>query len=161
MLRLLRPSLARRIRKPAAESGQALVEFALVLPILLMVVIGVFEFGRAWNTYQVITDASREAARKVVVRGSKETSSSVTQTVNDALSRASLKTAAFNNANPCPTGTVTSADVCIMGLGGATGTAATVQIRYPYSFTFLGRMLRWTTGQSNITLRSTFVMRNE
>lgn len=147
-------------RRVAADSGQALVEFALVLPILLMVVIGIFEFGRAWNTYQVITDAAREAARTAVVKKS-ETSSSITQVVNDALTRASLRTASFNNANPCPTGKVTAADVCIAGLGGATGSSATVQVRYPYSFTFLGRLLEWTTGQSNITLRSTFVMRNE
>ena len=43
--------------------GQALVELALILPILLMLLLGIFEFGRAWNTKQVITDAAREGAR--------------------------------------------------------------------------------------------------
>ena len=47
--------------------GQAIVEFAVVLVLLLMLVIGVFEFGRAWNIYQVITDAARGGARMAVV----------------------------------------------------------------------------------------------
>ena len=48
--------------------GQALVELALILPILLMLLLGIFEFGRAWNTKQVITDAAREGARLAVVQ---------------------------------------------------------------------------------------------
>ncbi len=39
--------------------GQAMVEFALVLPLLLILLIGVFEFGRAWNVYHAVTDAAR------------------------------------------------------------------------------------------------------
>ena len=49
------------------RAGQALVEFALVVPIFLLLVIGVIEFGRAWNLQQTITDASREGARRAVV----------------------------------------------------------------------------------------------
>ena len=143
------------------DGGQALVEFALVLPILMMIAIGILEFGRAWNTYQVITDAAREGARNVVVAGSTATGASVTQIVNDALTRARLNTATLSTTNPCPTGPATAPTVCLTGLGAATGTPASVQIRYPYRFTFLGRLLDWTTGQSNITLRTTFVMRNE
>ena len=129
------------------DSGQAMVEFALVLPILLMLVIGIFEFGRAWNAYQVITDAAREGARNMVVAGVPATEASVNQVVNTALFVAALDS----------TRDVTT----LTGLRTGTGTTATVQIAYPYSFTFLGRLLNWTTGQSNITLRTSFVMRNE
>ena len=153
--------LGAKARLASDEAGQAVVEFALVLPILMMVLIGILEFGRAWNTYQVITDAAREGARNVVVSGSTATNASVTQIVNDALARARLNTATLSTANPCPTGSVTAPLVCLTGLGAATGTPASVQIAYPYNFTFLGRLLRWTTGQSNVTLRTTFVMRNE
>ena len=49
--------------------GQSMVEFALVLPILLLVVFGATEFGRAWMTMNIITAAAREGARLAVVTG--------------------------------------------------------------------------------------------
>ena len=54
-----------RIRRN--RKGQALIEFALVLPILLLVVVGMLEFARAWNLHQVMTDAVREGARRAVL----------------------------------------------------------------------------------------------
>ncbi len=47
--------------------GQGLVEFALVVPILLLLVLGVVELGRAWMTKNIMTGAAREAARVYVV----------------------------------------------------------------------------------------------
>lgn len=51
------------------EKGQALVEMALVLPILLIIVFGIIEFGRIMNTYLILTNAAREGARQGVVGG--------------------------------------------------------------------------------------------
>ncbi len=50
-----------------SEKGQSLVEFALILPVLLLLVFGIIEFGRALNTYLIISNASREGARYAVV----------------------------------------------------------------------------------------------
>lgn len=47
--------------------GQALVEMALLLPLLLLLVIGILEFGRAWYYKQQVNNAAREAARILVV----------------------------------------------------------------------------------------------
>jgi Flp pilus assembly protein TadG len=49
------------------ERGQALVEFALVLPLILLLMVGMLEFARAWNLHQVMTDAAREGARRAAV----------------------------------------------------------------------------------------------
>ena len=49
------------------QKGQNLVEFALVLPLLLLLVIGIAEFGRAWMTQNILTGAAREAARLAAV----------------------------------------------------------------------------------------------
>jgi len=49
------------------EKGQNLVEFALVVPLLLLLVIGIFEFGRAWMTQNILTGAAREAVRILAV----------------------------------------------------------------------------------------------
>jgi Flp pilus assembly protein TadG len=50
-----------------SESGQALVEFALLLPVILLLVVGMLEFARAWNLHQAMTDAAREGARRMVL----------------------------------------------------------------------------------------------
>ena len=137
-----------RRRMVADDAGQALVEFALVFSLLLILVIGIFEFGRAWNAYQVITDAAREGARNMVVAGVvPATDASVKQVVNTALHAAALDS--------------TKDATTLTGLGTGTGTTATVRIAYPYGFSFLGPLLNWTTDRSSITLRTTFVMRNE
>lgn len=123
-----------------------MVEFALVLPILMIVLLGIVDFGRAWNAHQVITDAAREATRRMVVAGPPATDESVRAAVTDALRNAGLKAT--------PTITLT-------GLRAGTGTMARVEVAYPYTFTFLGPIMKWTTDRSNITLRTSFVMRNE
>jgi len=50
-------------RKAMHISGQGLVEFALVVPIFLILLFGMVEFGRAWMTKNIITGAAREAVR--------------------------------------------------------------------------------------------------
>jgi Flp pilus assembly protein TadG len=49
------------------ENGQTMVEFALVLPILLMLLLGVIQFGIAFNNYLAVTDAVRAGARQGAV----------------------------------------------------------------------------------------------
>ncbi|PYR71259.1 MAG: hypothetical protein DMF88_00460 [Acidobacteria bacterium] len=51
------------------ERGAALVEMALTLPLMLLVSAGIFEFGRAYQTWQVLTNAAREGARIAVLPG--------------------------------------------------------------------------------------------
>jgi Flp pilus assembly protein TadG len=56
-----------RTRRRAGERGAALVEFAIVLPILLLVVFGIIDFGVAFADYQNVRSGTREAARLGVV----------------------------------------------------------------------------------------------
>jgi Flp pilus assembly protein TadG len=53
------------------ESGSGLVEQALVLTVLLMVMFGIIDFGRALYTYHFVSNAARDATRWASVRGSK------------------------------------------------------------------------------------------
>ena len=50
-----------------SDKGQNLVEFALVVPLLLLLAIGIAEFGRAWMTQNILTGAAREAVRLLAV----------------------------------------------------------------------------------------------
>lgn len=45
------------------ESGQSLVEFALILPLILLILMGILEFGVMLNTYLTINHATKEGAR--------------------------------------------------------------------------------------------------
>lgn len=49
------------------ERGQSLVEFALVIPIFLLVLVGLFDMGRAVFYYNTISNAAREAVRLAIV----------------------------------------------------------------------------------------------
>jgi Flp pilus assembly protein TadG len=49
------------------SKGQALVEFALILPILLILLLGVLDFGRAVAAYNSVSNAARSAARVAIV----------------------------------------------------------------------------------------------
>ena len=135
------------MRRARGERGQAMVEFALVLPFLLLLVIAVFEFARAWNVYHAITDAARLGARSAVVADPLTTEDSVYAIVNRALARAAIDTA--------------GATKTLTGWRGGTGTPATMTIQVPYRFVFLRPFLGWTTAEAGITLTSQFVMRNE
>lgn len=47
--------------------GQALVEFALILPILVLLLVGVLDFGRAIYAYNTVNNAARQGARLAIV----------------------------------------------------------------------------------------------
>jgi Flp pilus assembly protein TadG len=53
--------------KMTNERGQTMTEFALVLPILVVLMLGIVQFGLAFNNYVTLTDAVRAGARKAAV----------------------------------------------------------------------------------------------
>ncbi|MDX1493296.1 MAG: TadE/TadG family type IV pilus assembly protein, partial [Longimicrobiales bacterium] len=73
-----------------SEDGQALVEFALVIPVLLLLMLGLVEFSRAWNARQVLTDVARESLRNAVVANTGYTYEQMMRQIDDALVRASM-----------------------------------------------------------------------
>jgi Flp pilus assembly protein TadG len=139
--------LARKDRSVLGRRGQALVEFALILPLLLILVFGIIEFARAWNQYQVLTDAAREAARTAVIDNPTMTQDSVQGVIQAALTRARMD--------------YSSATVTLTGWRAGRGTLAEVQIEYPFTFTWLKPFLAWSDAATSITLTTRFVMRNE
>ena len=61
--------MSRRPSGAAASRGQALVEFALVAPLLILVLFSIIEFGRAVYYIQMLDNAAREGARYAIVHG--------------------------------------------------------------------------------------------
>ena len=55
-------------RRGEGEGGQSLVEFTLVLPIFLLVLFAIVDFGMAFNAWITVTNSAREGARVGAVR---------------------------------------------------------------------------------------------
>jgi Flp pilus assembly protein TadG len=133
------------------DEGQNLAEFAILLPLLLFVLIGVFEFGRAWNVYQVVVNAAREGGRVAALPIGFANADSVEARVETYLASANLDTDA--------------AVVSYTDVDGGTGTIATVTVQVPYDFQFVGPLAQMLVPASalggDIVLESTVQMRNE
>lgn len=101
------------------QRGQALVELALVLPVLLVLFMGTVEFGRIYHSYLVITNASREGARVAVLSGADTAISDRVGQVTGSLDSARLQT----TVTPAPANR-------------KSGTLATVEVRYQVNLIF-------------------------
>jgi len=142
-------SMRTRLRKD--QRGAALIEAAVTLPLILLVAVAIFEFGRAYQTWQVLTNAAREGARVAVIAGT--TDAQVESTVRNYMTVGSLSKA-------------TTAPVVVnrnVTLGPNTGSQVT--INYPFQFMVLNPVARLVVRSSNLgtplTMSAVAVMRNE
>ncbi|HEX8511258.1 MAG TPA: TadE family protein [Propionibacteriaceae bacterium] len=128
------------MRRQNRERGAAAVEFALVVPLLLMLMLGIAEFGRAYSTQTILSGAAREGVRVMALQNS--TSAARTAAIAAAAPTLSLTTSQIG-ITTSPTSTPISC---------ASGGQTTITITYsmPYLSDFFG---------SSITLKGTGVMR--
>ncbi len=145
------------VRLPArmrSETGAELVEFALVLPILLLVFGGIVDFGLLLQRQQVVTNAAREGARLAVLPGytTSDVQSRVTQFVREGM----------NNTTAAPVTTVTP--VTLTPGTGPTFQAARVHVTLADRFLILGPIVSLAGGTGSfgtIALSATTTMRIE
>ncbi len=132
------------------QRGAALLETAITLPLILLVSVAIFEFGRAYQTWQVLTNAAREGARVAVINGTPA---------------ADIKTAVKKYAEIGGL-TVTDSQISLnqsVALG--TWTGSQVTIAYPFQFMVLNPIAKMVksgskTGEA-LTMSAVAVMRNE
>src|SRR5262245_25145265 len=115
------------------EEGAALIETAFVLPIMLLVCVGILEFGRAYQTWQVVTNASREGARVAVLPD--YTDDSVRARVKTYLKNGGLPAAIVDGTTTKVLITETTIPIAVGG--GTTASAARVVVEYPFEFMVL------------------------
>jgi Flp pilus assembly protein TadG len=84
----MKNALIRHAKKQPQRQGAALVEFAMILPILVMVIMGMFEFGRGIMATEVLNHAARLGARNGSLTTG--TTASVTTAVNELLVNAGV-----------------------------------------------------------------------
>lgn len=131
------------------RSGMAMVEMVIVLPLLLMMLFGVVEFGVMFGQWQTVTNAAREGARTAVVfRGG-----CVPATVeNEVRSKVKRYASAAGVA-------LSDADIAVSGACGASDTDATVTVTHPYDFHVLPGFVQSLGPSMNLVGDSS--MRNE
>lgn len=114
------------------DEGSALVEFALIVPILVILVFGIVEFGRAYNASVTLTHATREGVRELAI--TRDPSSAAAVTRDAAASLDPLQITVI--ASPCVPGERTQ-----------------IETTYPFQYSLP------LIGSGTFTLRSTAVMR--
>jgi Flp pilus assembly protein TadG len=156
--------------RPRGERGQAIVELALTLPLLLLIVMGVFDFGLLFQRYEVVTNAAREGARLAVLPD--YTTAQARQRVIDYLNAGGVPTSASNlRAGPCTPGSEVPGGVCISVTPQTTTIPTTpattvdemvVTVEFDHQH-FIGPIMRLFGGAGLVTtpLRSTSRMRVE
>jgi Flp pilus assembly protein TadG len=127
----------------------------VTLPLLLLVSVGIFEFGRAYQTWQIITNAAREGARIAVLPGT-----------NDAAVTAQVRAYMVSGQLPqAPNAAVNVVHNVPLAAGGATATGSRVTVSYPFSFVVLQPVARLVTPGTHVgdalTMSSSALMRNE
>jgi Flp pilus assembly protein TadG len=143
------------MRKWRSEKGAALLEAAMTIPLLLLVAIGTLEFGRAYQTWQVLTNAAREGARMAVLPN--QTQSAVVQRVRNYMQAGQLPRYSTASVTVNSSATIT--------VNGAPVQASQVTVDYPFNFIVLQPVARLVTPSTSlgsaITMRAEAVMRNE
>jgi Flp pilus assembly protein TadG len=127
------------MRRTRGERGAAAVEFALVVPVLLLLVLGITEFGRAYNVQTTLSGAAREGARAMAVQNSPAAARAAVQNAAAGIGLSDSQISVSPSA--CPSSSI--------------GSGTTVQVTITYPLSFVTNFF----GSSPITLRGTAVMR--
>lgn len=106
----------RRHGRAGGDRGAAAIEFALVLPLLLLIIFATIDFGRALNAQIVLTQAAREGVRLASLGGSQPAVVSRTQGAATGLS---------------------PVQVTVTGCAAGAGPAANAVVRVSYAFSFV------------------------
>ena len=138
-----------------SEKGTALLETALTLPLLLAVAVGIFEFGRAFQTWQVLTNAVREGARVAVLPDA-------------SIDKTRARVSDYMQTGQLPNALTATVDVTAASVdlgAGATAAGSKVTVNYPFQFITLQPvvqlLVKGSTVGAPITMTASAVMRNE
>ncbi len=138
-----------RDRGIRSERGSALIEFALVFMLLMLLLFGIIEFGLMLYDEQVLTNAAREGARAGIIQQNPRVSDAAIKAVVTDYAAAHLVT--FGNDQ------LTASDVTITRTGTNFGNSLTVRVNFNYDFVLLPSLIEGMVG----SLQATSVMKYE
>ena len=146
-------TLIRHLRR--SDSGQALVEFAMVTPLFLLIFAGMSDFALLFKSYQTALNAAREGARIAVLQGYDA----------GAYAQPKLRARDYMVAGglACSGCVFVDAPVNVDLGGGKTAKGVRVRVQHTYNFLFIGRVVGLINGtfRSNLPFEVSSTMRNE
>ena len=149
----MKTKMIMKTKYPSCQKGGAAIEFAIVLPLLLLLLFGIIEFSLLMYDKAVITNASREGARTAilfndpVVGQGRATQADVTAVVGNYCSNNLIS---FGASDPV---------VTFPAWGGDTGQSRTVRVTYRYDFLFIPNVIPALSAGINLTAET--IMRCE
>ena len=151
-------------RAAKAERGAELIEFALVLPLLLLIVLGIVDFGFMFQRLEVVTNAAREGARLAVLPGYDQ--ADISKRVCDYVLTGGVPvTGDCGISGDNPTVVVSDADIPVDDPDDpdASISGKQVQVVYTHNYMFLGGFATWFGGgtYTTVPLRGVATMRDE
>lgn len=141
----------RPIRRDRNQSGTQLVEFALILPLLLFLVLSITEGARFVRIHQVINNAAREGAHASAYPQNKGKITDITQLVIDYAARNGVTITAGN--------VTVNQGALITTSSGLTRTASQVQVVYTYTLQYMPK-LPWFKVKSTVPLKGSAEFQN-
>lgn len=153
---------ARARRHPASgaaphsgESGQSLVEFAMVAPLLLLAVTGILWFGLALNNYQVLTNAVGDGARAFALSRGQTTVTDpcayAVTTVKGAAPNLTASQLTFTMIYTPTGGTAKTYSTTCSGITLNTGDTIEMTVTYPFAVNVLGWGAKQLTLSAQLT----------
>ena len=142
-----------RFRKLGDERGSQIIEAALVLPLLLLMVLGILDFGLLFWRFESVTNAAREGARVAILPGYSTTD--VENRVEQYLDDAGLSGTTAVTTVVAPVGVDVGGGTCIT----MTGTT----VSYPHTYFLVGGVMGYfgSTSLTSTSLNATSMMRYE
>jgi Flp pilus assembly protein TadG len=143
-----------RTRLWRSESGAEIVEFALAVPFLLMLIAGIVDVARLFQSFEVATNAAREAARLASLPG---------YDVSDYAAAKGRVAAYMAVGGATGSHSTDITPVTIPVGGGATADAVQVTVSYTHDFMFLGPVIGLINGTmaDTLTYQTRATMRTE
>ncbi len=133
-----------------SERGAELIELAVALPLLLLVAMGIVDFGFLFQRYLVLTNAAMEGARVAVLPG---------YSIADAQARAS--TYAQASGVPAPV-TAVASPVSLPGAGGGSWPGMRITVSHVYQYQYIGPIAGLFGGSfSSVTLTAQSTVRRQ
>jgi Flp pilus assembly protein TadG len=152
---------ATMMRRLRSERGAELIEFALVFPVLLLVVLGIVDFGFLFQRMEVVTNAAREGARMAVLPAysSTDVRNRVCAYVQNGGVPVTTCSAPGGGGNPVIDVTTVSIPVAA-GLTPMSGKR--VQVTYTHNYIFIGPIASWFGGAfTSVPINGIAIMRDE
>lgn len=126
-------------RRSRRSRGQAMVEFTLILPCLMLLILGIYQFGQTYADYIQVTNAARDGGRKALV--SRGDANGVSDTITAAKNATWWLNTSTMNVTVSP------------AQPWAQGQNVTVTVTYPYNISLLGFVVASGTLKSATTVR--------